>query len=80
MAISAITLAELMHGAKKSSDPVRNLAVVEDFCSRLEVPPYNMAAAAHYGNIGLFWNNRARPLALTTCISPARPAAGGWYW
>ena len=36
MAISAITLAELMHGAKKSSKPLSNLAVVEDFCSRLE--------------------------------------------
>ena len=35
MAISTTTLAELLHGAEKSSDPPRNLAVVEDFCSRL---------------------------------------------
>ena len=35
MAISAITLAELVHGAEKSQFPERNLAVVEDFCSRL---------------------------------------------
>ncbi|MDP1658578.1 MAG: PIN domain-containing protein [Methylotenera sp.] len=35
MAISTITLAELLHGAEKSSKPAENLAVIEDFCSRL---------------------------------------------
>ena len=51
MAISAITLAELMHGAEKSSKPPANLAVVEDFCSRLEVLAYGAKAAQHYGSI-----------------------------
>ena len=51
MAISAITLAELMHGAEKSSQREVNLAVVEDFCSRLEVLPYGAKAAQHYGSI-----------------------------
>ena len=51
MAVSAVTLAELMHGAEKSTDPARNLAVVEDFCSRLVVLPYADKAAAHYGSI-----------------------------
>lgn len=51
MAISAITLAELMHGAEKSSRPPTNLAVVEDFCSRLEVLAYGAKAAQHYGSI-----------------------------
>ena len=51
MAISAITLAELMHGAEKSSDPARNLTVVEDFCSRITVLPYGERAAQHYGAI-----------------------------
>ena len=51
MAISAITLAELMHGAEKSSRVTENLAVVEDFCSRLEVLPYGPRAAQHYGAI-----------------------------
>ena len=51
MAISAITLAELMHGAEKSSDPARNLTVVEDFCSRIAVLPYGERAAQHYGAI-----------------------------
>ncbi|MCQ8104943.1 type II toxin-antitoxin system VapC family toxin [Methylomonas sp. SURF-2] len=51
MAISAITLAELIHGAEKSQVPERNLAVVEDFCSRLQVLPYKDNAATHYGSI-----------------------------
>jgi len=51
MAISSITLAELLHGAEKSNAPVRSLAVVEDFCSRLEVLPYGAKAAQHYGSI-----------------------------
>ena len=51
MAISSITLAELLHGAEKSSKPPANLAVVEDFCSRLEVLAYGAKAAQHYGLI-----------------------------
>jgi tRNA(fMet)-specific endonuclease VapC len=51
MAISVVTLAELLHGAEKSSQPASNLAVVEDFCSRLQVLPYTPKAAQHYGSI-----------------------------
>jgi tRNA(fMet)-specific endonuclease VapC len=51
MAISSITLAELMHGAEKSNARARSLAAVEDFCSRLEVLPYGPKAAMHYGGI-----------------------------
>lgn len=51
MALSAITLAELIHGVEKSSFPARNLSVVEDFCSRLTVLPYDDGAAYHYGGI-----------------------------
>lgn len=51
MAISVVTLAELLHGAEKSSRPAANLAVVEDFISRLEVLPYTAKAAQHYGQI-----------------------------
>jgi len=51
MAISSITLAELMHGVEKSKTPARSLEAVEDFCSRLEVLPYGPKAAMHYGSI-----------------------------
>jgi tRNA(fMet)-specific endonuclease VapC len=51
MATSVVTLAELLHGAEKSARPSANLAVVEDFRSRLEVLPYLPKAAQHYGAI-----------------------------
>ena len=51
MAISAITLAELLHGAEKSSQVSNNLSAIEDFCSRMEVLAYDTKAAQHYGSI-----------------------------
>jgi tRNA(fMet)-specific endonuclease VapC len=51
LAISSITLSELIHGAEKSEFIERNLRTVEDFCSRLEVLSYSEKAAAHYGSI-----------------------------
>ena len=51
LAISSITLAELIHSAEKSSKIVHNHAVIEDFCSRLEVLTYTAKAAQHYGSI-----------------------------
>ncbi len=33
MAVSSITLTELIHGAEKSNVPSRNLAAIEDFCT-----------------------------------------------
>lgn len=51
MCISAITLAELMHGAEKSERTEHNLKVIEDFISRLTVLDYGDKAAAQYGDI-----------------------------
>lgn len=51
MCISTITFAELMHGVEKSAFPERNLRTVEDFISRVDIPPYDSAAAVHYGDI-----------------------------
>ena len=51
MAISSITLAELLHGCEKSRKVEQNTRQVEDFCSRLQVLEYGDAAAQHYGSI-----------------------------
>jgi tRNA(fMet)-specific endonuclease VapC len=51
MAISSITLSELIYGAVKSSRRDQNLEAVEDFASHLEVLPYDARAAYHYGEI-----------------------------
>ncbi len=51
MAISAITLGELVYGAEKSARPERNLADVEGFAARLDVMPFDEAAAFHFGQL-----------------------------
>ena len=49
--ISAVTLAELLHGAAKSENPAKTRRRVDDFRSRLSVLEYGERAAAHYGEI-----------------------------
>lgn len=51
LAISSITMADLQYGVEKSQHVAKNLLVVEDFCSRLDVLNYNEQAAYHYGDI-----------------------------
>ncbi len=64
MAISTITLSELLHGVEKSADPERNLAVVENFCSRLDVLPYGPRASLHYGQIRSALERQGTPIGV----------------
>ncbi len=51
MAISAVTLGELVYGAEKSAQPERNLADIEGLAARLEVLPFDTPAATHFGQL-----------------------------
>jgi tRNA(fMet)-specific endonuclease VapC len=64
MAISAITLSELFHGAEKSQKVHQNLAVIEDFCSRIEVLPYSAKASQHYGAIRSVLEKAGKPIGI----------------
>lgn len=64
MAISAITLSELFHGAEKSAKVQQNLAVVEEFSSLLEVLPYTAKASQHYGAIRSELEKSGRPIGV----------------
>lgn len=64
MAISAITLSELFHGAEKSAKVSRNLVVVEEFASLLEVLPYTAKASQHYGAIRSALEKAGRPIGV----------------
>lgn len=64
MALSTISLAELMHGAENSSQVARNLQTIEDFCSRLEVLPYTAKAAQHYGQIRAALEKAGQPVGI----------------
>ena len=64
LAISAVTLMELIYGAEKSAQSERNLRDIEGFSARLEVLPYCEAAVLHTGQI------RAELATAGTPISP----------
>jgi tRNA(fMet)-specific endonuclease VapC len=51
LCVSTVTLAELLHGAEKSSRPIEIRQQVEGFAARLDVLPFDSDAAAHYGDI-----------------------------
>jgi tRNA(fMet)-specific endonuclease VapC len=68
MAISSITLAELLHGAEKSSRVSENLSVIEDFCSRLQVLSYGAKAAQHYGAIRVALEKLGQPIGVNDLL------------
>ena len=51
LSISTVVLTELLHGAAKSARPADNRAEVERFAARLEVLPFDEAAADHAADI-----------------------------
>lgn len=51
MAISTVTLGELVFGAEHSQQVERNLADIEAMAARLEVLPFDNRAAYHFGHI-----------------------------
>ena len=51
MAISSITLSELIYGEEKSQNVDKNLEAIEEFISHLDVLSYDAKASKHYGQI-----------------------------
>ena len=51
MSISSITFMELVYGAERSSNPERNLTILEGFVARMDVLQLDDSAAAHAGQI-----------------------------
>jgi tRNA(fMet)-specific endonuclease VapC len=64
LAVSSISVGELVYGAEKSAYPERNLADVESMLARVEVLPFDEIAAHHFGQI------RAELYRLGTPIGP----------
>ncbi len=51
IAISSITLSELLYGVSKSSKPEQNLMALTQFVAPLEILPYADEAAQYYGDL-----------------------------
>jgi tRNA(fMet)-specific endonuclease VapC len=62
LCISTIVLTELLHGAEKSNRPSENRREVERMAARLEVLPFDDAAADHAANIRARLERQGRPI------------------
>lgn len=62
LCISTIVLTELLHGAAKSSRPEHNRREVERFAARLDVLPFDEAAADHAADIRAVLERRGQPI------------------
>ncbi len=51
LAMSTVTLGELIYGAEKSTQSVRNLADIEVLAARMDVVPFDSQAAIHFGQV-----------------------------
>lgn len=64
MCVSTVTVGELIYGAERSSNPEKNLKVIEGMLARVTVLPYEEKDAVHFGQI------RAELLSIGKPIGP----------
>jgi tRNA(fMet)-specific endonuclease VapC len=57
--------------------PQRTLAVVEDFCSRLDILDYGSKAAQHYGQIRAALERRGTPIGVNDLHIAAQARSEG---
>lgn len=78
MCVSAVTEAELLHGAEKSQQREHNLRQVADFLSRLEVLSYTSKAAGHYGDIRADLERKEKPIGVNDLHIAAHARSEGF--
>lgn len=62
MGISAVTEAELLHGAHKSQRAEQNLAAVLVFCAQMDVVPFDSRVTDAYGQLRAELERRGQPI------------------
>jgi tRNA(fMet)-specific endonuclease VapC len=77
VAISAITLAELMHGVEASAYPKENTLALNQFLSIVGILPFDDEAAAEYGKICATLRRRGTPIGAMDMLIAAHARAKG---
>ncbi len=77
VAISAITLAELMHGVESSSYPEKNTLALNQFLSIVDILPFDDEAAAEYGKICTMLRRQGTPIGVMDVLIAAHAKAKG---
>ena len=62
IAISSITMSELLYGVSKSLKPEQNLIALTQFVAPLEILPYGDEAAQYYGELRAHLEKRGTPI------------------
>lgn len=77
LCITTVVLAELLHGAAKSARPEHHRREVEAFAARLEVLPFDAAAADHYADIRATLERQGRMIGAHNLMIAAQARALG---
>ena len=77
MAISAVTLGELVFGAEHSSQVERNLADIEALIARIEVLAFDEKAAYHFGQIRAALYSAGQPIGPYDMMIAGQARASG---
>jgi tRNA(fMet)-specific endonuclease VapC len=77
IAISAITLAELMHGVEASAYPEKNLLALNQFLSIADILPFDDEAAVEYGKICTALRRQGTPIGTMDMLIAAHAKAKG---
>jgi tRNA(fMet)-specific endonuclease VapC len=77
LAVSAVVLAELLYGAARHPAGAAIRREIDDFISRLDVLPWDEAAAEHYGDIRAELDKRGQPLGARDLMIAAHARSRG---
>ena len=64
LAVTAVNVAELLHGAHKSHNSARHLAEVNVLLASVRVLPFDEPAARHFGRLKALLEKAGTPLAM----------------
>ncbi|MFN2373624.1 MAG: type II toxin-antitoxin system VapC family toxin [Cyclonatronaceae bacterium] len=78
VAISSVTLAELMYGVQKSSFPEQNLQALIRFLAPIDVLPFDDHAAFWYGNVRHSLQSKGLPIGPYDMMIAAHALASGY--
>ncbi len=77
MAVSTVTVGELVYGAEHSRHPQQNLSDIEAMLARLDVLPFDNKAAYHFGRIRAVLHASGEPIGAYDMMLAGQARAHG---
>lgn len=78
LSISVISLAELWHGIDRSTAYDKNVKRLEALLEIVEVVPFEISAAEHYGKITAYLQNQGTPIGTMDALIAAHARSLGY--